>query len=272
STTEANKQTPSMYDPLCLTAHALHLDSGLAIYYREHQSVEENLQCLQRLLLRIQAIVEEADSRHITNQSMLLQLRMVRDVVYRGYYFLDNFRHRIIQVHAKDEERVINFLLEPHHRADAEGIDVLPIIGPRRVGKSTLVEHVCRDEKTIAFGSTNPEEEPKLASICMEIATMVKGSFMATHMIGGILKSNRSAQFWYSRYQASSARLADLPMIQSSDILTGNVELPEKFDVLDWRSSIPPYYSYMTHYEVLARPPHMLPKRKRTRALLEELD
>uniref|UniRef100_A0A0E0JNE3 Disease resistance N-terminal domain-containing protein n=1 Tax=Oryza punctata TaxID=4537 RepID=A0A0E0JNE3_ORYPU len=477
-------------------------------YYQQHQGVEENLQRLHCLLLRIQAIVEEADSRHIKNQAMLLQLRMVRGVVYRGYYFLDNFKYRIIQGHAKDEvgdhsldlspfspfkrfcfstrtrkivsdvlgkkelqkmlghlesvvldmqefvvflssyprmsrqpygsylllencmfgrqaeqERVINFLLEPNHHADAESIDVLPIIGPGRVGKSTLVEHVCRDErvrkyfstivfygpdgigggdlaltadtglikhrnpasieqsllitelvddmddetwrrmlhslrgdhiapvrkiiltspsnkiatfgttealhlhflpkeafwyffKTIAFGSTNPEEEPKLASIYMDIATIVKGSFMATHMIAGILRSNRSIQFWYrfleclkyyidmhirvlgehpcdayrkksgftyiwtprnmrviaatySRYQVSSAQLADIPMIPSSDILTGNVELPEKYDVLDWQSSIPPYYSYVTHYEVLARPPHMLPKRKRSRALSE---
>uniref|UniRef100_A0A0D9V528 Rx N-terminal domain-containing protein n=1 Tax=Leersia perrieri TaxID=77586 RepID=A0A0D9V528_9ORYZ len=379
--------------------------------YWQHQGVEENLQRLHHLLLRIEAIVEEADNRHIANQAMRLQLRVVRDVVYRGYYFVDNFKYRNIQGHAKDEEfvvfvssyprmsrqpycgylllensmfgrqaeqeRIINFLLEPHHPADAEDISVLPIIGPGRVGKSTLVEHVCRDErtglikhrnpvsveqslavielidgmddetwrrilnklrghhlgpvskiiltsssnkiatfgttealqlhflpkeafwyffKTIAFGSTNPEEEPNLASICMEIATMVKGSFMATHIVGSILKSNRRAQFlhrfleclkyyidmhicvlgehpcdayrrksgltyiWtprnlrvtaatYIRYQASPAQLADLPMILSSDVLSGNVEPPEKFDVLDWQSSIPPYYSYVTHYE-----------------------
>uniref|UniRef100_A0A0D9YEA5 Disease resistance N-terminal domain-containing protein n=1 Tax=Oryza glumipatula TaxID=40148 RepID=A0A0D9YEA5_9ORYZ len=476
-------------------------------YYRQHQGVEENLRKLHRMLLRIQAIVEEAHGRQITNQAMLLQLRMVRAVMYRGYYFLDNFRYRTVQAHAQDEvgdrslglspfsqfkrfcfstrtrkiasevldqkelqkmlghlenivsdmqefvafvscyprmsrqpycsylllencmfgrqieqEKIINFLLEPNHPS-AKGINVLPIIGPGRVGKSTLVEHVCHDErvrkyfsmivlcsadsigggfltdtglikhrnptstgqslviieladddmddrtwtrilhnlrgehitpvskiiltsrsdkirafgttealhldflpkeafwyffKTIAFGSRNPEEEPKLASICMEIATLVKGSFMATHVIGGILRSNLSAQFWcrflkcfrhytdmhisvlgehpsdaytktsgltyiwtsrnmsvvaatYSLHQASSAQLADLSPILSNDVLTGDVEPPEKFDALEWRSSIPPYYNYISHYEILAQPPDMLPKRKRSRSLSEGL-
>ncbi|EEC71401.1 hypothetical protein OsI_03557 [Oryza sativa Indica Group] len=60
-------------------------------YYQQHQGVEENLQKLHHVLLRIQAIVEEASSRHITNQAMLLQLTMLSNMMYRGYYFLDNF-------------------------------------------------------------------------------------------------------------------------------------------------------------------------------------
>ncbi|BAS74083.1 Os01g0721100 [Oryza sativa Japonica Group] len=74
------------------------------IYHHHHQGgVEENLQQLHRMLLRIKAVVEEADSRCITNQAMLLQLRMLRDVMFRGYYFVDNFRYRIFQAQAKDE-------------------------------------------------------------------------------------------------------------------------------------------------------------------------
>uniref|UniRef100_A0A0D9V532 Disease resistance N-terminal domain-containing protein n=1 Tax=Leersia perrieri TaxID=77586 RepID=A0A0D9V532_9ORYZ len=478
-------------------------------HYRQHQDVEENLQRLHRLLLRIQTIIEEADSRHIKNQAMQLQLRMARDAMYRGYYFLDNFRYRVVQVQDKDEvsdpsldlspfsplkrfcfssrrrnmisqvlekkelqkmldrleiivsdmqefvvfvssyprmsrqpycsylllencmfgrqaehERIINFLLQPNHPGE-KGINVLPIIGPVRVGKSTLVEYVCHDErvrkcfstivfyspdsigsgdlalltdtgvikhrdptsteqslaiielvddmddetwrkilhslgedhaapvnkiiltsqsskigtfgttdalqldflpdeafwyffKTIAFGSTNPKDEPKLTSICMEIATMAKGSFMSALIFGSILRSNLSAQYWsrflecfryytdmhirvlgehpndayakrtgvtylwnprdkrvvtatYNLHQASSAQLADLPMLVSTDILTGTVEPPEKFDVLDWRSSIPPYYKYMSHYEIPAQPPIMVHKRKRSRRRLEQL-
>ncbi|EAY86770.1 hypothetical protein OsI_08150 [Oryza sativa Indica Group] len=352
-------------------------------YCQQQQGVEENLQQLQRMLLRIQTVVEEANGRRITNQAMLLQLKTMRNVMYRGYYFLDNFRYRIALGHAPDEvddhslasfpfnplkrfrfstmarkivsedqekkellkmlgrlesiiseefvmslrsyprmvrqpycsylllencmfgrqaeqERIISFLLEPH-RAGAEGVAVLPIIGPARVGKSTLVENVCHDErvrkyfstivfyytgstegavadtgvikhqnpastkqslvvielvddmddetwrrilsslrgdniaapvskiiitsqsnkiatfgttetlqldmlpkeafwyflKTIAFGSTNPEEEPKLTSICMEIAAQANGAFLHANIIGGILRSNFSVQFWY---------------------------------------------------------------------------
>uniref|UniRef100_A0A0E0JND9 Disease resistance N-terminal domain-containing protein n=1 Tax=Oryza punctata TaxID=4537 RepID=A0A0E0JND9_ORYPU len=481
-------------------------------YHHHHQGVAENLQQLHRMLLRIQAVVEEADSRRITNQAMLLQLRMMRDVMFRGYYFVDNFRYRIVQAQAKDEvgdhsldlppfspleqfcistrarkiaseilekkelqkmlgrletivsdmqefvvlvssypritrqpycsylllencmfgrqaeqERVIKFLLEQHPLGGAKGIDVLPIIGPGRIGKSTLVEHVCRDErvrkffskivfygpdsiengdtvflpdnnaikyqnpasdeqslaiielvdeigdetwrrilhslrgdhitpvskiiitsrsrkietfgttkalqldflpkeafwylfKTIAFGSTNPEEEPKLTSICMEIAAVVNGSFMGANITGGILRSNLSAQFWYNFllrlkyfadrhfrllgehprdsynsncgrtyiwmhknyygssdaatynfYEANSARLNNQPMVLLSDILIGNVKPQAKYEVLEWQSSIPPYYSYVVQYEILAQQPLMVPKRKRSRALFEEL-
>ncbi|KAF0931799.1 hypothetical protein E2562_005771 [Oryza meyeriana var. granulata] len=64
-------------------------------YYSQQQGVEEDLQQLQRMLLRIQTVVEEANGRSITNQGMLLQLKMMTDVMYRGYYFLDNFKYRV---------------------------------------------------------------------------------------------------------------------------------------------------------------------------------
>jgi len=45
-----------------------------------------------------------------------------------------------------ETELVINFLLQswPH---GSEELEVLPIFGPGRVGKSTLVAHVCKDER-----------------------------------------------------------------------------------------------------------------------------
>uniref|UniRef100_A0A0E0C7C1 Disease resistance N-terminal domain-containing protein n=1 Tax=Oryza meridionalis TaxID=40149 RepID=A0A0E0C7C1_9ORYZ len=424
-------------------------------YKQQQQSVEEeSLQQLHRVLLRIEAIVEEADGRLITNRAMLQQLGMLREMMYRGYYFLDSFRHAgvccarqrlpsyetptLLQLLAAGELHVwppsrtrkgLNFLLAPHPPGDERDIDVLPIIGPGRVGKSTLVEHVCRDErvreyfsttvfygpdsigdgdlapvtdtgaikhrnpassrqslaiielvaemddetwrrilqslrsgdhvapvskiiitsrsnkiatfgttkalhldflpkedfwyffKTVAFGSTNPEEEPKLASICMEIAAVLNGSFMGLNIVASILNSNLSAQFWYSLlkrlkfftyrhihllgehprdlynansgrtyiwmhenyfgdsdlvtynyYQVNSARLNGLQTVLTSrDILTGTVK-PQaaKYEVLEWQSSIPPYYSYITQYEILAQQKLMLPpKRKRSGALSE---
>lgn len=45
-----------------------------------------------------------------------------------------------------ETELVINFLFHtrPH---GSEKLEVLPIVGPRKVGKSTLVVHVCKDER-----------------------------------------------------------------------------------------------------------------------------
>uniref|UniRef100_A0A0D9WUZ7 NB-ARC domain-containing protein n=1 Tax=Leersia perrieri TaxID=77586 RepID=A0A0D9WUZ7_9ORYZ len=43
-------------------------------------------------------------------------------------------------------ESIINFLLNPES-PNSDNIGVLPIIGPAKVGKTTLVEHVCYDER-----------------------------------------------------------------------------------------------------------------------------
>ncbi|EEE66474.1 hypothetical protein OsJ_22890 [Oryza sativa Japonica Group] len=182
---------------------------------------------LQRLLLRAQIIVEEAEDRLITNQRMLLQLNILRKEMFRGYYALDRFRcrgheeddakdHQVsnsfaqskfnpaksvrffrISGHSLQEqlqqvvgsievtledmsvfvmflnscphlcrqpysmhllldkclfgrqmeiERIMNFLL----KVDSPGSEnpgVLPIIGRRKAGKSTLIEHACNDER-----------------------------------------------------------------------------------------------------------------------------
>ncbi|CAL4982948.1 unnamed protein product [Urochloa decumbens] len=51
-----------------------------------------------------------------------------------------------------EAQLVINFLLslEPH---GAEELEVMPIVGPRYVGKSTLVAHACKDERVCCLFS-----------------------------------------------------------------------------------------------------------------------
>ncbi|KAM0892079.1 hypothetical protein ACQ4PT_025977 [Festuca glaucescens] len=53
---------------------------------------EESANSLQRLLLQVRVIVEEAEERLITNQAMLHQLSILRSEMYRGYYTLDKCR------------------------------------------------------------------------------------------------------------------------------------------------------------------------------------
>ncbi|XP_034579647.2 putative disease resistance RPP13-like protein 1 [Setaria viridis] len=45
---------------------------------------------------------------------------------------------------------VINFLLHVQYHSADEELEVLPIVGPSYVGKSTLVAHVCKDERVRA--------------------------------------------------------------------------------------------------------------------------
>jgi hypothetical protein len=70
------------------------------------QAMEINL---ERILLRAQVIVEEAEGRHITNQGMLLQLRMLRDAMYQGFYVLDTLRYRAFQEDGTGDNKVRNY-------------------------------------------------------------------------------------------------------------------------------------------------------------------
>jgi len=52
---------------------------------------EDDHRRLEHVLLRIHTIVEEAEGRCITNQGMLLQLKMLMEGMYEGHYVLDRF-------------------------------------------------------------------------------------------------------------------------------------------------------------------------------------
>uniref|UniRef100_A0A8R7K492 NB-ARC domain-containing protein n=1 Tax=Triticum urartu TaxID=4572 RepID=A0A8R7K492_TRIUA len=450
---------------------------------REQTTSEEDLQRLRQLLLRVSAIVEEAEGRRVTNRGMIHQASTMREQMFRGYYLLDTFRSR--EKEADDEEvsrflfaqsnfnpakrirclssnsqiestvigressqelkqvvlglesvvadmkefaiflgletgaylfvdkymfgrqmereQAISFLLQAEPPGNGN-VGVLPIVGPARVGKSTLADHVCNDERvqnhfslillytgndlkdetvtsfrdhctikhqnigldekrllvviellgdvdkgawkrllhlyelymphgskiiitsrsektaslgtteavrlnylskeaywyffrTLVFGSTDPEEHPKLTSIAMEIALEMRESFLYAYIIAALLRENISARFWcrvlrhlrehrqknilllgecpvdeeQPRYvwsmakrrqgsedikfylqgcdpQKGPASHGEIPKITVMDLISGTWSaMPRgKFEVLSWRSVIPPYYSYTT--------------------------
>jgi len=343
---------------------------------------------LEHVLLRVHTIVEEAEARHITNQGMLLQLKMLIRDMYVGHYMLDRlkiqsveeenvegeasnqnrslamstlsaakrlrfayttrkkntpvasgtrisaaklkgilesletkiqdmrefvillvscpqlprqpysmylFMERCMFGRYTEKEQVISFLLCNDTSHDCPNLDILPVLGPHRVGKKTLVQHACKDErvrncftdilffkgddlgsgefavnlkvnsgkylfviefswgvdevawtnfksylqkvagagskivligrtrevakfgtahpiwikslseeeywyyfKALAFGSMDPDEHPRLASLGMQLATELKGSFMAANILGEMLRSNPNPQFWHA--------------------------------------------------------------------------
>ncbi|KAM0822270.1 hypothetical protein ACQ4PT_071602 [Festuca glaucescens] len=436
---------------------------------REQTTTEEDLQRLHQLLMRISAVVEEADGRCVTNRGMVRHISTVKEHMFRGYFLLDAFRCRENKMEDKEvsfakskfnpakrfrllssnsqiestiigrdsrkelkqvilvlenmvvdmkefaiflmsypriyrqhygaylfldkcmfgrqmeREQAISFLLHAEPLGN-EKIGVLAIVGPPLVGKSTLVEHVCyddrvrdhfssillymendlkddavttfrdncvikhqnealdgersllviellgdvdrvawkrllqsaercmihgskiiitsRSEKTISFGttkalrlnylskeaywyffrmlvfgSTDPEEHPKLTSIAMEIACEMCGSFMFAYIVATLLKANLSARFWcrvlrhlteHRRknrfllgeyeyplvdrpryvwsgvYQKRPASHGEVPKITAVDLLSGTWSaMPQgKFEILSWKSRIPPYYIY----------------------------
>uniref|UniRef100_A0A452XCZ1 Rx N-terminal domain-containing protein n=1 Tax=Aegilops tauschii subsp. strangulata TaxID=200361 RepID=A0A452XCZ1_AEGTS len=186
---------------------------------------------------------------------------------YDIYLYTDNF---MFGRHA-EKQKLLSFLLQ--HRPAGDAPAILPIIGGAKVGKKTLVTHVCGDErvcscfssvlhlsviefasdvsdddwknfhsflltkgrgshiiiisriqrlarfgsvkpiflsvlsydewrylfKTLAFGSVDPAEHPRLLKIADEVARQLhtQGSLVATNAYADLLRRNLNAQFWH---------------------------------------------------------------------------
>jgi len=65
--------------------------------HTDRSCVEDKLERLEHLLLRVHAVIEEAEGRYITNSKMLVQLRMLVDGMYQGYHVLNSFRFKPAQ-------------------------------------------------------------------------------------------------------------------------------------------------------------------------------
>ncbi|KAL6642508.1 hypothetical protein ACP70R_020689 [Stipagrostis hirtigluma subsp. patula] len=346
------------------------LVSFLIKKHRDRTCVEEKLQRLQNLLLRVHTVVEEAEGRYITNSHMLLQLRMLVYGMYRGYHVLDTFRFKPLEeiqledqvsdsyalsitsplkrtraataaigtsmsinhelqaalenletivanmtefvillggckpMHKRpydtylyldnfmfsrivEKQHIINVLLQDNSPVGAPA--VLPVIGGYSVGKKSLVGYACNDHmvrshfssilhlnsdnfwevkhetfmsvktlvviefisdvddsewvkfysiaslmstgskvilisrfeeiarfgtlkpihlkslsdsefvylfKVLAFGGTDPENHPQLASVVMEIAKMLQGLLHTANLMADMLRKNQNAGFW----------------------------------------------------------------------------
>uniref|UniRef100_A0A0E0BFN4 Disease resistance N-terminal domain-containing protein n=1 Tax=Oryza glumipatula TaxID=40148 RepID=A0A0E0BFN4_9ORYZ len=414
--------------------------SSLAQNYNNHTCKEDDRRRLERILLRMHSVVEEAERRHITNQGMLLQLKGLIEGFYLGYYMLDKIKfqppeeesiedevsHEIqsfalsacnsrkrfrfadairkrtpvafgskSKTNLKDvvdgletkiadmrefvillgsqtrlprqpystylyidncmfgrrieKEQVINFFLcnDPHDPY----VSILPIIGPQRIGKKTLVQHACLDERvrncfshifffkednlrTGELSLTSKASQGKYLFVIefiwdvdeaawtkfqsylqnmpgtgIKLSTEMNGSFLGATIYGELLRANPNTQFWnrillflreLARKQLTSSglhpedlfernipldmsRLAvvdgqvqcclvydlrvagpaegELPKLTSRDMLLGgDIPVEDKFDVLVWRSRIPPYCNYIVTYEK-RKPRRMVRKR-----------
>ncbi|KAL6606543.1 hypothetical protein ACP70R_042196 [Stipagrostis hirtigluma subsp. patula] len=320
---------------------------------------------LERVVLNLEAMV--GDTKELV--VFLMSCPPLHRQPYSAHIFVDKC---MFGRHA-ERDRVIEFLLQSDP-PDAANPGVLPIIGPALIGKSTLVEHVCNDErsndasgderwlivielsgdvddgtwkrlyssgrrcmakgsklivtsrsekiarfgtthslrlkclsmeafwyyfKLLVFGSTDPDEHPKLASIAMEMAVAIQGSFIGACICAAIMRVDFDTQYWcmilkrvreymqknlilfgeypddlkamdqprytwsmvkpvpdeyfllYGVYQRGVVREDALPKVTVVDLMTGRAQKPRgRFEVLYWKSAVPPYFSYICPCEV----------------------
>ena len=51
--------------------------------------------------------------------------------------------------------------------------------------------------KVLSFGSANPEDQPKMESVALEIARKMNGSFVGAQNISRRLRNNLTAKYWH---------------------------------------------------------------------------
>ncbi|CAM0145239.1 unnamed protein product [Urochloa decumbens] len=148
--------------------------------------------------------------------------------------------------------------------------------------------------KALAFGSANPSDQPKLASLAMEIAALLNGTFLGANVVGSLMRANQNTEFWFRllqcfrdytrkhllmfgehpiklteqgrpvhtwsmarshdvptiigiRYQKPSPQ-DDVPEVTVQDIISGRSTRQGNFSAVAWRSTVPPYYTYLVSY------------------------
>ncbi|CAN6296031.1 unnamed protein product [Urochloa humidicola] len=148
--------------------------------------------------------------------------------------------------------------------------------------------------KMAAFGSNDPEQHPKLASLALEMASLMQGSFMFATIGAIVLRENFNTRSWYravtrvrdyvqknllvDKYNddiqaTGQPRLSwsivnqkpsqyfvicdihrsdkkDVPDIQFVDLLAGRDQPRGTYEILFWKSRIPPYFNYVCKCEI----------------------
>ncbi|KAK3124285.1 hypothetical protein QOZ80_7BG0584450 [Eleusine coracana subsp. coracana] len=142
--------------------------------------------------------------------------------------------------------------------------------------------------KTLIFGSTDPEMHPRLAHLAMEIARSLDGSLFRANIAANLLRDNFDIRFWckvlaftrmyfqkhlfnvvdqnrpahfrrtdapskdlvvYHQYHQRSSE-EEVPNVGIQDVIFGSFKPHGKFEVLVFRSRIPPYHSFVYISEI----------------------
>ncbi|TVU00364.1 hypothetical protein EJB05_54226, partial [Eragrostis curvula] len=139
--------------------------------------------------------------------------------------------------------------------------------------------------KVLTFGSADPKDQTKMESVAMEICKGINGSFVGANVFSCLLKADHRAQHWfmvreilrilkerkssfcgpdafkkmkptYFRRISNNDYFAVYPyhecfsgdMVPKTtvyDVLFGSVKCEGRFEVLGWKSLIPPYKKYI---------------------------
>jgi hypothetical protein len=177
------------------------------------EETEQNLRQLRRVLLRIDATVEEAEGRYNTNQAMLRQLEMLSQGMYEGYYMLDTIRYR---GHGEDEEVSGGLTVALHKFSPA---------------KLFFPFHVARNTDNMRNTAVDAENMKKLEKMLNSLDTLMGDTKEFTVFLNGyprisrqpystymILKRSCSAGRWRRTRSSTSCSGQKLPATETQQL------------------------------------------------------
>ncbi|RLN09805.1 hypothetical protein C2845_PM11G05660 [Panicum miliaceum] len=100
-----------------------------------------------RILVQLREALDRLTSMVADADVLVLLLMSYPRRRYRQPYSMHLMLENCMFGRQMETEHVISFLLHAQPSHGAEEPEVLPIVGPGRVGKTTLVTHVCKDER-----------------------------------------------------------------------------------------------------------------------------
>lgn len=99
------------------------------------------------LLEQLQESLQNLSSMILDARELVVFFRSYPPRLYSQPYSMHLLLGNCMFGFQMETELVINFLLHAEPPPGSEELDVLPIIGPSKVGKTTLVAHVCRNQR-----------------------------------------------------------------------------------------------------------------------------
>ncbi|TKW30088.1 hypothetical protein SEVIR_2G011301v4 [Setaria viridis] len=193
---------------------------------------------LHMILLRAQVIIDEAMGRQITNQYVLQMLDMLRDAMYRGCYTLDTFRY---QVHNEEEAKDPKM----HPRLACQAMEMARM-SKRCFIAANMFACLLRDNfdiemwcKVLAFTrGQNNKNILNFGGHPFDLVNQKRPAYLARMVI-------TPPQYVVLHCENEYSKQEELPNIKFQDVLYGSIKVHGKFEMLGWRSRIPPYHSFV---------------------------
>ncbi|KAF0895881.1 hypothetical protein E2562_016604 [Oryza meyeriana var. granulata] len=217
--------------------------SSLAQNFSNHTCEEEDRTRLNRILLRMHSVVEEAEGRHITNRGMLLQLKGLIEGFYLGYYMLDKVKFQPPEEESiKDEdERVCNFFSHIFFfKEDDLKMGEHSVNSKASAGKYLFVIEFIWDVDEAAWAKFQLYLQ-NMAGTGIKVLVIGRTESIAKFGTTQPIRVKRLSEeeYWYYFKALAFGNV----------ILGADIPVEDKFDVLVWRSRIPPYCDYIVSYK-----------------------